>query len=335
MGASISIPRYADPDAVYLADSCDSLRGAAERGAVKLRALARGHYPGEPLGREEAPGLLTAGFWDAQSPQDWGLEWHRNEGVEITYLARGSAEFFTRDGAWTLRPGQFTVTRPWQEHRVGNPSVGASFLQWLIVDVGVRRPHQDWEWPAWIALADPDLDELSQLLTQTDQPVWDSSPALRDAFGALRVTVEREPADEGHRASDLQLQCSAVLLATLRHLEGSGITRNPELARAGRSVEMFLGELGRHLDHDWTLDEMATTCGLGRTQFSSYVREQTNMSPIELLTFRRLERAAELLASEPETSITDIAFSCGFQSSQYFATTFRQRFGVSPRQYRQ
>ena len=97
---------------------------------------------------------------------------------------------------------------------------------------------------------------------------------------------------------------------------------------------MYLKELDGHLDHPWTLAEMARACGLGRSQFSGYVRDITNMSPIEFLTHRRLQRAMNALEYDGDRSITDIAVACGFQSSQYFATTFRRHFGVSPREYR-
>ncbi|MEI6075077.1 MAG: AraC family transcriptional regulator [Verrucomicrobiota bacterium] len=33
-------------------------------------------------------------------------------------------------------------------------------------------------------------------------------------------------------------------------------------------------------------------------------------------------------------SVTDVAFACRFQSSQYFATVFRKQFGLSPRAWR-
>jgi AraC-like DNA-binding protein len=33
--------------------------------------------------------------------------------------------------------------------------------------------------------------------------------------------------------------------------------------------------------------------------------------------------------------VTDIAFACGFQTSQYFAHQFRRRFGRTPSDYRE
>ncbi len=49
----------------------------------------------------------------------------------------------------------------------------------------------------------------------------------------------------------------------------------------------------------------------------------------------RLDEAARLLAEHPDRSVIDVAMSCGFASSQYFATQFRRRFGVAPRDYRE
>jgi len=74
---------------------------------------------------------------------------------------------------------------------------------------------------------------------------------------------------------------------------------------------------------------------MGVTAFSKYCRELVNTGPMEYLNQCRLEFAARQLRAEPTVSITDIAYRNGFNASQYFATRFRQRFGCSPRVYRQ
>jgi len=51
---------------------------------------------------------------------------------------------------------------------------------------------------------------------------------------------------------------------------------------------------------------------------------------------RRLERAAKLLCNEfyARKTITDIALECGFNGASHFGQCFRQRFGLTPSQYR-
>ena len=49
---------------------------------------------------------------------------------------------------------------------------------------------------------------------------------------------------------------------------------------------------------------------------------------------RRLDRAAEMLAANPQASITDTAFALGFNDSAYFTRCFRARFGATPSAWR-
>jgi AraC family L-rhamnose operon regulatory protein RhaS len=107
---------------VLRADACEDLAAAAARGTIGLSALARDPYPGDPLG-DELPEIRTVGTWDTTRDQDWGLPWHRNEGIELTLLSRGRLAFATDAGSHLLRPGDLTITRPWQRHRVGDPHV--------------------------------------------------------------------------------------------------------------------------------------------------------------------------------------------------------------------
>jgi AraC-like DNA-binding protein len=55
-----------------------------------------------------------------------------------------------------------------------------------------------------------------------------------------------------------------------------------------------------------------------------------------LILRRRLEEAAKQLASPlwRDRQISDIAFSWGFKSSAHFARVFRDRYGMTPREYR-
>jgi AraC family L-rhamnose operon regulatory protein RhaS len=56
---------------------------------------------------------------------------------------------------------------------------------------------------------------------------------------------------------------------------------------------------------------------------------------MEFLNHCRLAFAAKMLLDKTNLSITEIAFSCGFNTSQYFATCFRKRFRCTPNDYRQ
>ena len=78
----------------------------------------------------------------------------------LLFLATGAMSFTVDLRRYDLFAGSLTITRPWQLHKLGHPNIGPGRLYWLILDVGVRRPNQEWRWPNWVMLQREDLLEL-------------------------------------------------------------------------------------------------------------------------------------------------------------------------------
>lgn len=317
---------------LFHADTCEPLKAAASRGDIRLAALGRGSYPGTRLPRHDLREVCMAGFWSAPRAQDWGLDWHCNEGIEIGYLSAGTLPFSVGRASFQVEPGGLTITRPWQRHRVGNPCVPACHYSWLILDVGIRRPNQSWHWPEWLLLPKSGLKRLTDTLRQNEQPVWRADPTIGSCFARLDETVALDAGDAKHTKLKILINELVVLLAELLQ------SRNPRLDKSlpssERTVRLFLDSLRDRLDEPWTLDSMAEACGLSRTHFATCCRKLTNVPPVEYLTHCRVDSAAGMLTNHPSLSITEIAFRCGFQSSQYFARVFRAHRGYSPSQHR-
>jgi AraC family L-rhamnose operon regulatory protein RhaS len=331
-----SRPTYQARNAQYDIDRCEPQNRAIESGKILFHALTKGHYPGTPVPENVLSGLSNIGFWNAGGTQDWGLDSHRNEGVEIMFLETGTMVYVADGKKYHLRAGQFTITRPWQLHKLGAPNIGPGRLHWLILDVGVRRPHQNWHWPPWMILTKDDLAELTRKLRHNENPVWQATPALTHSFRELARTVEAW--NQPHTVSRLATHLNQLFLGILDALSEQQTHETPDLTSRQRTVELFLREvennpaISREL---WTINSMAEHCGMGVTAFSKYCRELVNTGPMEYLNQCRLECAARELRTEPSASITDIAYRNGFNASQYFATRFRQRFGCTPSVYRQ
>ena len=316
----------------FVADSCRALVDAAADGSVKLQALGRAGYPGRRLSADELPGLRSVGSWDAASAQNWGLPLHRNEGIEISFLAGGQIAARIEDRLQTLNHDEFLVTRPWQPHQLGDPHVGASRLIWLILDVGVRRPHQEWRWPEWIVLSRADLADLTRCLRQNEQFIWPGSSDIRRCFLGIVQAIQKNVA-AGY-ASRLAVLINEVLLAVLDNFRARRIPLRKSLTSTERTLQQFIAELGHALGEPWTLEKMAASCHLGVTQFVHHFRQATNLTPANYLAKARVHQASQMLLSEPQRPITEIAFDCGFSSSQYFTNVFTQHTGSSPREFR-
>lgn len=317
---------------LFHADTCEPLKRAAASGGLRLEAISRGGYPGTRLPGNELKELCMAGYWNASGQQNWGLGWHCNEGIEIGFVSAGRLPFGIGQKSLTVGPGELTITRPWQRHRVGDPNVPACHYSWIILDVGMRRPNQAWQWPKWLLFPKSGLERLTETLRQNEDPVWHGDQTIGDCFSRLDEIVGRGVGETNLVRLKIVINELVVLLAEL--LESRNPKLDASLSGSERTVHLFLESLTRRLDEPWTLGSMADACGLGRSQFSTLCRKITNLSPITYLGELRLEGAAALLLADSRMSVTEIAFRCGFQSSQYFAKVFRGRHGLTPSEHR-
>jgi AraC family transcriptional regulator, L-rhamnose operon regulatory protein RhaS len=319
---------FTEPGALMYAGNCADLYEASLAGKVTLDAWTRRKYPGKPLG-DALPQVLSVGGWDAARAQDWGLKEHCNEGVKIAYLARGSMVLKVDGQRHELTEGQMFVVRPWQLHQFGDPHVAASQIIWVLFDVGVRRPHEDWLWPDWMAWPERDTERLTKLLSRNEQHVLTASRDVARSFHDIADIVAGH--DVAGNETRLRLLISLMLLQFMEQMEHQSPVLDEELASSKRTVQIFLNRLPHALDENWTLENMAAECSLSRTQFSQH---WTNMTPVRYLQMVRLEAAKKWLSERASATVTEIALECGFSSSQYFATCYKRRFGFSPQQTR-
>ncbi len=320
---------------MYSADTCVPVREAVRAGHLQQVALSRGTYPGAPLPRGVLPGVKSIGFWNAPQDQRWGLPWHRNEGLEITLVETGSLGFAVEDQEYVLQPGDLTITRPWQPHRVGNPYVAAGRLHCLILDLAVRRPHQTWKWPRWVVMTQADRSALTTMLRHNEQPVWHAGSAIRACLQRIGQTVEADR--EGSHLSLLTVQLNELLVLLLDMFRRREIPLDETLSGSERTVSLFLADLRESVEdlaRPWTVCSMAKQCGLGTTRFIHHCKQLTNLTPLQYLNQQRARAAAQLLCQEPRRTVTAVALACGFSSNQHLATVFRRHYGVSPSAYR-
>jgi AraC family L-rhamnose operon regulatory protein RhaS len=317
---------------VFRPDTCEPLKQAAQRGEMDVLGWSRGSYPGTPLPDRVLPGVRTLGAWDAHHRQHWGLGEHCNEGIEITFLSRGMLSFSCAGQRTMLRPGEMTVTAPWLIHEVGLPMVEASRLVWVILDVGVRRPNQAWQWPDWVLLTEAERQSFSHVLQNSDRAVWDGSTAAA-AFEALYSLLRT--GDPVTSETDVKIQLNVILMRIARALVAENGSQISIRNGARETIRLFLERLEEHIDYPWKVEEMASQCGVSRGTFILQCRELLNRTPHEHLMHLRLQRARQMLVEADGRSMTDIAMDCGFSSSAHFSYSFRRENGMTPSAYRE
>ncbi len=82
------------------------------------------------------------------------------------------------------------------------------------------------------------------------------------------------------------------------------------------------------------LEEMAGAMGMGMKPFFQKVREVTGKTPAEVVRDLRLKHACILL-QRTNINMSELANNIGFATAEHFMNMFKDRFGISPSEYRQ
>lgn len=81
------------------------------------------------------------------------------------------------------------------------------------------------------------------------------------------------------------------------------------------------------------VQEIANKIGVNRSYLTNLFKKSMGVSPQNFLIDYRLEKSTQLL-KETQNSMVDIALEVGYSDSLAFSKAFKQKFGVSPSQYR-
>ena len=82
-----------------------------------------------------------------------------------------------------------------------------------------------------------------------------------------------------------------------------------------------------------SLEEMAGVMGMGRVPFFHKVRNLTSKTPAELVRDIRLKHACILL-KRTNINMSELAVNVGFMTAENFIKIFKEKFGLSPLEYR-
>ncbi|MBO5564541.1 MAG: AraC family transcriptional regulator [Lachnospiraceae bacterium] len=105
------------------------------------------------------------------------------------------------------------------------------------------------------------------------------------------------------------------------------------LVREESRIKKLLDYIDRHIGEEITLADLSARVSISESECLRSFKAATGTTPIQYIKQLRIEKAVELLESTNE-KIVDIAVACGFQDMSYFAKTFRQINGCTPRKYR-
>lgn len=124
--------------------------------------------------------------------------------------------------------------------------------------------------------------------------------------------------------------------AHVRHWVGLIHGQTTRLARPWRTesrISDLWSLVARDLAADWKLTSLAAACALSSEHLRRVCRRELGRTPMEHVTYMRIQRAQELLESSDE-KLEALAPRVGYRSAIVFSRAFVRCVGVTPSAYR-
>ena len=140
-----------------------------------------------------------------------------------------------------------------------------------------------------------------------------------------------------------------ILLARVRNLIED---RNRRIASISKGMDLSPSEvtittidqklmakimecIEKNMDNsDYSVEDLSSDVGMHRMNLYRKLQSIAGMTPSEFMRTMRLKRAAQLLKSDPNLTVSEISDMVGFNTQKYFTKYFKEMFGVTPSQYR-
>ena len=126
----------------------------------------------------------------------------------------------------------------------------------------------------------------------------------------------------------IYLVYSLLLNALKLHQENTNYTPSSKKSRLRPAMDYILDHFTTSIKNE----KLATLCGISEVYFRKLFLEVYGISPMMYIQNLRIRRAKEMLKSD-YNSITDIAFSLGYNNIYEFSKAFKKHTGVSPSKY--
>ena len=119
------------------------------------------------------------------------------------------------------------------------------------------------------------------------------------------------------------------------------LTEGGEISKEQDAPELekkFLVKLNSFISSNISLSNLnsemlADNMCLSKSQLNRKVKSITGINTAAYIKQSKLVHA-QLLLRDPGNTIGDIVLMCGFESASYFTKQFREKFGMTPSQYR-
>lgn len=251
----------------------------------------------------------------------YGLEWpeftmpqHTHKRCEIMYVMKGKCNILINETAINLKENQFVFIDENIPH--GLLVVKGSPCHLLNLEFSCRQDYSKTD----LHELKRGSEEFSDFMYGKSEYIWRQDMA--GVGTALNELINELEGSGNSLLTDLLFKRLLIVMARCKETTAPGVS----YYRKG------LAYIAEHFDEDISVSDVAAYVGISQA-YLQILFSRNGISVMSAVHSQRLEKACFLLKNTKQT-ITDIAFTCGYNSRQHFGYCFENKYGQGPSAYR-
>lgn len=272
---------------------------------------------------KEFPFQISQVILNSQNSRPDTFHWHSY--FEITYVRKGSGNYFVDGREYTMNEGDIIIFNNVEPH--GWKLLGEDMHLLVMIFspefVAEKLNAFDYEY------LKPFVERGSNFKNRIgkEEPV---SHEIRK--GIREIYAEWEEKKEGY---PLMIKANILRMLTILIRAFQDESKSDEMLKekknAMKRLEQAFAYIDAHYCEKITLDEVAAAAFMSANYFSAYFRKVTDISFSDYVTRLRIAHARELLR-DTDRSVMDISLECGFNNISNFYRLYKKNVGKPPRE---
>lgn len=249
------------------------------------------------------------------------IDLHHHDFYELYFFLSGEVDYHIEGRIYRLKSGDIALINPTELHQARILD-DADEYERIVLWIDKRYLHA-------LSSEETHLADCFDALDKTS--VLSPDPGLRQEVQGLLLRLLALANDDSFGRDLLARACITELLVRIRRSWLTGKKDMDGLTEKSRLIDGIIAYMEAHLAEPILLDALSGHFYLSKYHLSREFRKYAGVSIHRYLVLKRLIAAKELiLADEP---VPVICRTCGFGEESTFYRSFRNEYGVTPKQF--
>ena len=264
-----------------------------------------------------------------QGKGDYSFDFHSHQEYEIYLFHGGSCRYLIHNHIYDLVPGDILLMDGLTLHKA-NVSPNSEYIRSVVH----FSPH-------WIKGLLNEMgsmylleafQKLHHCLIRTNEN--NELKLLEEVLSRLANLKRISELNDVYAITEMKVLLLQILISVHRLGQMNSMKVSNNKVDKAEHAENIAAYVQLNYPNKLTLQMIADALNLSKSYVAHVFKEMTGFTVMEYLMGCRLTQVKYLLEMEPNKALKDIAFECGFESVSHFSRYFREKVGVTAKEYR-